>query len=292
MLQHQPSRTAEYMAMFRASEHAKGSGRRVFADPLAIALLPGNLRLPARLLAVPSIGDVLTRYIDRRWPGARTSGIARTRLIDDWIGESIGHAEQVVLLGAGLDTRAWRLAALDSIKVFEVDHPATATVKRERLRAAGADLNRVTFVAVDFEIDDFEQRLREAGFDPTRRTIVVWEGVSQYLTGDAVCGVMRWAGRLAPRSRFIFTYVHEGAIDGSVAFDGAEKVIAKVDDSGEPWRFGLLPSELSHFLRERGLRLISDLGADEYRERVMGRPGRDMQGYSFYHTVLAETSDA
>jgi O-methyltransferase involved in polyketide biosynthesis len=121
---------------------------------------------------------------------------------------------------------------------------------------------------------------------------VVWEGVSQYLTGDAVCGVMRWAGRLAPRSRFIFTYVHEGAIDGSVVFDGADKVIAKVDGSGEPWRFGLLPDELSSFLRERGLRLVSDLGADQYRERVMGQASRHMQGYSFYHTVLAETGDA
>jgi methyltransferase (TIGR00027 family) len=235
---------------------------------------------------------MLTRYIDRQWPGARTSGIARTRLIDDWIGESVGQAEQVVLLGAGFDTRAWRLAALDAVKVFEVDHPATAKVKRERLQAAGADLNRVTFVAVDFENDDFEQRLRDAGFDPLLRTIVVWEGVSQYLTGDAVCGVMRWAGRLAPRSRFIFTYVHEGAIDGSVAFDGADKVIAKVDGSGEPWRFGLLPGELPDFLRERGLKLVSDLGADQYRERVMGQAGRRMQGYSFYHTVLAEVGDA
>ena len=242
MLQHQPSRTAEYMAMFRASEHAKGAGRRVFTDPLAVALLPGSLRLPAKLLAVRPVGGMLNRYIDGRWPGARTSGIARTRLIDDWIEESTGQAEQVVLLGAGFDTRAWRLAALDGVRVFEVDHPATAKVKRERLQAAGADLNRVTFVAVDFEIDDFEQRLRDAGFDPARRTIVVWEGVSQYLTGDAVCAVIRWAGRLAPRSRFIFTYVHEGAIDGSVAFDGADKVIAKVDVSGEPWRFGLLPT--------------------------------------------------
>jgi O-methyltransferase involved in polyketide biosynthesis len=98
MLQHQPSRTAEYMAMFRASEHAKGAGRRVFTDPLAAALLPGSLRLPAKLLALRPVGEMLNRYIDRQWPGARTSGIARTRLIDDWIGESIGQAKQVVLL--------------------------------------------------------------------------------------------------------------------------------------------------------------------------------------------------
>jgi O-methyltransferase involved in polyketide biosynthesis len=103
---------------------------------------------------------------------------------------------------------------------------------------------------------------------------------------------MRWAGRLAPRSRFIFTYVHEGAIDGSVAFDGADKVIAKVDGSGEAWRFGLLPNELPGFLRECGLRLMSDFGADQYRERVMGQAGRHMHGYSFYHTVLAEVGDA
>ncbi len=147
MLQHQPSRTAEYMAMFRASEHAKGAGRRVFTDPLAVALLPEACGYPARLLAVRPVGDVLTRYIDRQWPGARTSGIARTRLIDDWIGESIGQAEQVVLLGAGFDTRAWRLAALNSVKVFEVDHPATAKVKRRatagrRRRSEPGDLCR------------------------------------------------------------------------------------------------------------------------------------------------------
>ena len=113
MLQHQPSRTAEYMAMFRASEHAKGAGRRVFADPLAVALLPGSLRLAGQSCSrCVRLATMLDRYIDRQWPGARTSGIARTRLIDDWIGESSGQAEQVVLLGAGFDTRAWRLPRL------------------------------------------------------------------------------------------------------------------------------------------------------------------------------------
>jgi methyltransferase (TIGR00027 family) len=200
--------------------------------------------------------------------------------------------DQLVLLGAGFDTRAWRLKSLDAVRIYEVDHPDTAGVKRRRLQSAGADLNKVSFVAVDFEIDDFETRLREAGFDATRRAIVVWEGVSQYLTGDAVCRVMRWAGRLAKGSRFIFTYVHEGVLDGTVAFEGAYKAIAKVSGSGEPWRFGLLPGELPAFLRERGLKLVSDLDANEYREKVMGTAGRHMQGYGFYHTVLAEVSDA
>jgi len=196
---------------------------------------------------------------------ARTSGIARTKLIDDWVGQAACEIDQVVLLGAGFDTRAWRLNALASARIFEVDHPNTATVKQDRLRSAHVDLRKVTFVKVDFETDDFDGLLRAAGFDVTRPAIVVWEGVSQYLTGDAVCGVMRWVGRLAPGSRFIFTYIHEGVLNGSVAFVGADKTIAKVDGSGEPWRFGLLPEELPAFLRERGLSLLSDLGADEYR---------------------------
>jgi methyltransferase (TIGR00027 family) len=289
---HEVSRTAEFMAVFRASEHAKAAASRAFADPLAVSLLPGELRLAAGLFKVRPAAALLNAYIDRRWPGARTSGIARTKLIDDWIGQAAGEIDQVVLLGAGFDTRAWRLNALASARIFEVDHPNTAAVKQARLRSAHADLRKVTFVKVDFEKDDFDQLLRAEGFDATRPAIVVWEGVSQYLTGEAVCAVMRWAGRLAPGSRFIFTYVHEGVLNGSVAFVGADKVIAKVDGSGEAWRFGLLPEQLPAFLRERGLLLLSDLGADEYRAQVMGAESRHMQGYSFYHTVLAEVPRA
>jgi methyltransferase (TIGR00027 family) len=292
MRQHEASRTAEFMAVFRASENAKAPTSRAFADPLAAALLPGELRLAVRLFGLRPAAALLNAYIDRRWPGARTSGIARTKLIDDWIEQAAHGIDQVVLLGAGFDTRAWRLGKLASARIFEVDHPNTASVKQERLRSAHADLRKATFVKVDFETDDFDQLLRAAGFDAARPAIVVWEGVSQYLTGEAVCGVMRWVGGLAPGSRFIFTYVHEGVLNGSVAFVGADKVIAKVDGSGEPWRFGLLPEQLPAFLRERGLSLLNDLGADEYRAQVMGAESRHMQGYSFYHTALAEVPRA
>ena len=109
MRHHEASRTAEFMAVFRASEHAKAPASRAFADPLAAALLPGELRLAARLFGLRPAAALLNGYIDRRWPGARTSGIARTKLIDDWIGQAADGIDQVVLLGAGFDTRAWRL---------------------------------------------------------------------------------------------------------------------------------------------------------------------------------------
>ena len=191
MRSQEASRTAEFMAVFRASEHAKAPTSRAFADPLAAALLPGELRLAARLFSMRPVAALLNAYIDRRWPGARTSGIARTKLIDDWIGQAACGIDQVVLLGAG---RAWRLDALAAARIFEVDHPNAATVKQARLRSAHADLGKVTFVKVDFEIDDFDRLLRAARFDAARPAIVVWEGVSQYLTGEAVCGVLRCAG--------------------------------------------------------------------------------------------------
>jgi len=280
------------MAMFRASEHAKGPDKRIFSDPFAAALLPDSLRLPMQLIGLGLVRKVLDRYVDRRAPGARTSAIARTRLIDEWIEQSIVAAQQLVLLGAGFDTRPWRLGKLRTAKVFEIDHPDTARVKQRRLQSAGLDLTGITFVAVDFERDDFNKRLSEAGFEPGQPSVVVWEGVSQYLASEAVSAVLQWAGRLAPKSCFIFTYVHQGVLDGTVPFEGAQKVIAKVEESGEPWRFGLRPEELADFLRERGLILLADYGADEYRAKVIGPESQTMQGYAFYHAVLTEVPDA
>ena len=120
----QPSRTAEFNAAFRAAESAKPPSRRLFHDPYAVRLLPAGLRLLARSSAIPIVGHGLTWFVDRRWPGVRTSIIARTRLIDDWVQDAArSGAEQLVLLGAGLDSRAWRLPSLANLRIFEVDHP-------------------------------------------------------------------------------------------------------------------------------------------------------------------------
>ena len=106
------------MAMFRASEHARAPDARAFADPLAAALLPGNFGWRQDFSRLRPAAALLNNYIDRRWPGARTSGIARTQLIDDWIAEAAGEIDQVVLLGAGFDTRAWRLRCAGKPPVY------------------------------------------------------------------------------------------------------------------------------------------------------------------------------
>ena len=120
------SRTAEQNALFRALESALPEGRRLFEDPFARTFLTWPLTLVARLAVPPGLREIVPWFIDNRWPGVRSSVVARTRLIDAAIVAALGeHTEQLVILGAGFDSRAYRLPALRGITVFEVDHPDT-----------------------------------------------------------------------------------------------------------------------------------------------------------------------
>lgn len=293
MRQGQASRTAEYNAAFRALENAKPPGRRVLQDPYSDRLLPPGLGMLRRISALPVVGRGLVSYVDRRWPGMRSSVVARTRLIDDWLSNAIrSDRDQLVVLGAGLDTRAWRLTALARTTVYEVDHPSTSAAKQKRLSAWGADLRRVRFVEVDFDRDDLVDRLGQAGFDPMRRTVVVWDGVTNYLQAESVDAVMRWVSGLTRGSQIIFTYIDAGVLDGSTRFRGADRVMQSLRRSGEPWTFGLRPDALARYLEDRGLRLADDLGAAAYRVQIMGEAARRISGYEFYHVARAEVAEA
>jgi methyltransferase (TIGR00027 family) len=282
------SRTAEYNAAFRAMESARPASLRVLHDPYSHRLLPPGLRMLRRLSAVPGVGHGLATFVDRRWPGMRSSVVARTRLMDDWLTDAVRDGiEQVVMLGAGLDTRAWRLPALAHATVYEVDHPSTSQAKQSRLATWDADLRRVRFVQVDFDRESFVDRLVQAGFDSSQKAAVVWDGVTNYLQPEAVDAVMRWAGRLAAGNHFIFTYIDAAVLDGSTRFEGADRVMRSLVRSGEPWTFGLRPEGVAAYLAERGLRLLADQGAADYRRQVMGEQARHIHGYEFYHVAWA-----
>jgi methyltransferase (TIGR00027 family) len=159
-------------------------------DPFAERLLPAGL---ARALVLASTGLVAHLRV-------------RTRAIDDAVRESA--ASQIVLLGAGLDTRAWRLDAVRDRMVFEVDHPATQAFKRRRLGGEPALAREVVFVENDFERDDLEERLASAGHDAALATTWVWEGVTPYLTPDAIETTLAILSRRSARtSTLAMTYV-------------------------------------------------------------------------------------
>jgi methyltransferase (TIGR00027 family) len=266
MTNDRPSRTAEYMALFRAVETAERADRRLFEDPYAAALLTGRLKALAGLARLPAIGRLATCFLDIGWPRTRSSAVVRTRLIDDLVRQAMrGGARQALLLGAGFDSRPYRLEELRDVPVFEVDHPSTQRAKRQRLEARLGRLpGNVRFVPVDFEKDDLEAALLHADFDTRAATVAIWEGVVSYLTPAAVDQNFRMLARiLAEQGQLIFSYVHQGALDGSVAFQEARRWKSSVRSSGEPFIFGFDPAGLADYLRPRGFALESDVSTAE-----------------------------
>jgi methyltransferase (TIGR00027 family) len=284
------SKTAEYMALFRALESKRSSRRRLFADPLATDFLRPSLKRMALLASFPGGAALVETIADRRIPGARTSAIARTRLIDDLLVEAIGNDPyQIVILGAGFDCRAHRLLILNGRDVYEVDHPLTLQRKRTQLKERfGENPQNLRYVPIDFNREGLGCTLQQAGLTGSVKTVFLWEGVTNYLTAEAVDSVLRYVSGFPSGSRVIFTYVHSGLLDGTVKFCGAERLLTDVAELHEPWTFGMNPADIDKYLQERGLRLVVDLGACEYRKRYFGSAAGDMRGYEFYHVAMAE----
>ena len=286
-----PSRTAEYMALFRAVETAEPADRRLFDDPFAAALLTGRLKALAAFASLPAIGRLATYLLDLGWPRTRSSAVVRTRLIDDLVRYAIrSGARQALLLGAGFDSRPYRLEELRGVPLFEVDHPATQRAKRQRLQAHRGPLPaNVCFVPVDFEEDDLETTLLHAGFDTTVAAVAVWEGVVSYLTPAAVDQSFRTLARiLSQGSQLIFSYVHQGALDGSVAFREARRWKSSVRKSGEPFIFGFDPAALADYLRPRGFALVSDVSTAEAAKSYCEPLHRSEPGSELYRIAAAQ----
>ena len=278
------SRTAQYVALYRALETIERGRPRLFEDPFAIRFLSPSLVTIVRAARTARMQAAIAARADYRAPGARTSAIGRTRIIDDEVRRAVAAGtRQLVILGAGYDCRAHRLAELAETTVYEVDRPETQEEKRARLGKGVRE--DVHYVAVDFLRDDVAERLAAAGWDAGAPTVFLWEGVTNYLTAAAVHEVLAWIGRSAPGSTLVFTYIHGGVLDGSVEFEGGAKMRDNVSELGEPWTFGLHPHEVEPLLARFGMTLRENFGADEYRRRA-GLSG-DLPGYGFYRLAIA-----
>ncbi len=284
------SMTAEYMALFRALETSAPCGSPLFSDPYAERFLRAPLRWAVGLSrAWPKVGRVVSGLLDGLWPGARASGVARTRLIDDTVQRAIdGGIDQVVQLGAGFDCRALRLRCGPATTFYEVDRPEMQSCKRDRL---GTSAPNVRYVPCDFDESDLGDALAGSDFDATAPSFFVWEGVTNYLREESVAAVLRYIATMASGTSVLFTYVDEKAIENPAAYPGARLLRATLRGSRESWTFGIDPSDLPAYLESCGLLLIDDCGSVEYRARYMGGGGPHLRGYEFYRAALAVAGD-
>lgn len=254
------SRTAEWVAAARSLGVLLPPELRLAHDPYGLRFVDGRER---------RLGDALLRngrlsaaLADRAGP--LTSFLLwmqlRTRALDDVLLDFVKAGRQVVLLGAGYDSRALRFGReLSDAVVFEVDHPATQSRKLARLPAETMK-NRVVYASWDFERNEVAAlpfRLRELGLDPEAPTLTIWEGVTMYLREQAVDETVRAVRAYSsPASLLALTYIDKRAILRPRGEHGLlQRIVAS---AGEPWRFGFYPEHVGSWFRDRGFELSSD----------------------------------
>jgi methyltransferase (TIGR00027 family) len=254
----------------RASEQRRKPAERIVDDPYAKLFLGPMLRTA---LATWDASGRLGDFADRFSPGLITWVLCRHRYIDDRLLAALaGDVEQVVILGAGYDMRAFRLAAeLKYRPVFEVDYPATSRRKAKMLARHRSELpvTDVRVVEVDFQKDSLRERLQASGFQRGVRTFFVWEGVAMYLSRDAVKKTLSDLVALAaPGSDIVMDLWHlpEGSDWMSAAHRFGASALYLV---GEPVTFAIHPEDVGPFLNRLGYRVVEIADAAELENRYV-----------------------
>lgn len=249
------------------------------------------IRLRFRLALLPGIRPLMEKVYDRRVPGMYLYHQARTRHIDALLASEFAQAPpQLVILGAGLDSRAYRMRdLLGSTRVFEVDEPATGAWKQQCLQRWGGDARHVTFVPVDFITDPLAMRLIEAGVDPGLRTVFLMEGVSYYLAESALRQTMSVLASAATGSALVFDFIDRDALDHPARFFGAREFFPYAAQRGEPILFGMAPAQVNEFVGQYGYSTASMALAGELQQRHLRLSDGTSRGRAcdFFGIVLA-----
>lgn len=240
-------------------------------DPIAKVLVPQPFRAvleiaerrPVLARAVMGIANVVTGGLVRHLP-------MRTRAIDDALSEAIATGiRQVVLLGAGLDARAYRLDALADCVVFEVDHPSTQAEKKEAVRGLAIVAKEVRHVTVDFAKDDLARALKDAGHDSSKPSAVVWEGVTMYLEVPSIEATLSTVSNLAAKGSWLMVTYQDMTRPPGGSLIRPFFVLA-----GEPLKTNFEPSDMRALLGKYGFEVTTDEGDPEWSKRMFAREGR------------------
>ena len=243
------SETAETTALMRAVACYETDVRIKGKDYLAyLFLAPERIRKLTSELYRNAVKDAARN-------GLYEYVIARTAYFDDlFVNAIFMNVPQIVLLGAGYDTRAYRYGNLPGeTKVFEVDAPFTQNRKTEILKTSGVSYDKVVFVSADFEKDDLFGSLIKNGYSPSRKTLYIWEGLTMYLTPESVDATLSAiVSNSAAQSVLSFDYVNMHIDD--------ESVIIRKD---EVVRFGMSPSAIEEYIRSLGYHVKKNIDFED-----------------------------
>jgi methyltransferase (TIGR00027 family) len=267
-----PSITAQGPLSARSFMHQLGLRHDAVAYRLLMAL-PSTSSLAVLLTAGPMLlAHRLTGYVPRafRYPfegdvPPQYEASARVTFVDAAVERYLATINQFVILGAGFDTRAFRLPRPGQIRCFEVDMPRTQASKQRLLRTTGIDATGTTFVAADFETEDWLARLVEAGFDSHQPAVFLWEGVVMYLDRPAVESTLRKIASTATGSVLVFDYFTVEPLRSPSLYWRYGRAATRA--AGEPLRFGVDSTPPS---RDRLAELLQSCGLVQAEQSTLG----------------------
>ncbi len=266
MKEEKPNVGAEQVAAIRAAWSKRPEDERVCYDPLAKHFLGPEL---ASVIDDPKLTETVAAAVEQSTPGAIGCVGARTRYIDDYLMTCIDEGiEQLVMLGAGYDSRPYRFSEMKGrVKVFELDQPSTQKVKIDRLKVIlGSIPEHVVYVPIDFDKETISDRLYASGFKRDLKTLFIWEGVTMYITADAVDATLEFVAKNSGKgSSIIFNYMLQSVVDGTCSSEDAEKMRRSYAERGEPLIFGIPEGTISQFLSDRGFCNVKDVNGKFFK---------------------------
>lgn len=274
--------TAQGVAKQRLIETIAMPDTRVINDPYAERFVIGSI-------FVKLMGHKFNVWLARKLlPGFHEHIISRTRFIDELIKTSVTNgAEQYVILGAGYDSRAHRLDLPSSLRIFEVDQPEVQDRKRSKLPEEILNSKSVTYVTVDFTHQSLSKQLVDAGFDQSKPAIFTLEGVSQYITKNAVSLTIQEIASLTQKTSSVFfmSYVNESFIQNPVACFGqgypkaakrARLITNLSAKAGEPWISFYSDKEIESLLSQNGYSIKENMTLEDLNSEYFAPVGRTL----------------
>ncbi|WP_022664044.1 SAM-dependent methyltransferase [Desulfospira joergensenii] len=287
-----PSRSAGIIAAHRAIESLKPQDQRICYDPYAAMILPPGFTVVGEHDISP---ETALELFKGRVPGFHEHFLARTRYIDEYLQHFIkNNLEQLVILGAGYDSRPYRFPELNNtIPIFEVDYPATQEYKIEKLKEVLKTFpSNVNHVSIDFLEDNLPTVLIEKGYRKNLKTLFIWEGVTMYIDEKAVDKTLSFiSSNEGEGSAVIFDFTYADVIEGKSEIFEAKEWFKIASESDEPLAFGIEKGKIEDFLRERGFHNIECITDEYFKSHYFTGCNEGMKStpiLSLVHAVVGE----